>query len=162
MGALFSAPVQTGPRAHPASNTMGYRVFAGGKAVGAWRWPPNPSAEVKERVQLSLYPLWGYVACHRVNFIYIYTLNSDLRKTQLVPECEERIPTRCNNIDNLLSIPYIYYWLLSWHVSGIFMPIIRRKDHVLLHMGFFAGSVGCGWLQFCGATLWGVSTVKVA
>jgi len=33
---------------------------------------------------------------------------------------------------------------------------------MLLHMGYFAGSVGCGWLQFCGATLWGVSTVKVA
>jgi len=42
------------------------------------------------------------------------------------------------------------------------MPIIRRKDHVLLHMGFFAGSVGCGWLRCCGATLYGVSTVKVA
>ena len=42
------------------------------------------------------------------------------------------------------------------------MPIIRRKDHVLLRMGYFAGSVGCGWLQFCGATLWGVITVKVA
>jgi len=42
------------------------------------------------------------------------------------------------------------------------MPIIRRKDHVLLHMRFFAGSVGCGWLQFCSATLWGVSTVEVA
>ena len=33
---------------------------------------------------------------------------------------------------------------------------------MLLLMWFFAGSVGCGWLQFCGATLYGVSTVKVA
>jgi len=49
---------------------------------------------------------------------------------------EERIPTRCKNIDDLLSIPDVDYWLLSRHVSGIFMPIIRRKDHVLLHMGF--------------------------
>jgi len=48
---------------------------------------------------------------------------------------EERIPTRCNNIDVLLSIPDVDYWLQSRHVSGIFMPIIRRKDHVLLHMG---------------------------
>ena len=66
---------------------------------------------------------------------------------------EEGIPTRCNNIDDLLSIPYVDYWLISWHVSRIFMPIIRRKDHMLLHMGYFAVSVGCGWLQFCGATL---------
>ena len=38
----------------------GYRVFTGGKAVGAWRWPPTPSsAEVKGRVELYLYFLCG-------------------------------------------------------------------------------------------------------
>jgi len=67
----------------------------------------------------------------------------------LSAKCEERIPASCNNIDDLLSIPDVDYWLLSRHVSHIFMPIIRRKDHVLLHMGFFAGNVGCGWLRCC-------------
>jgi len=34
----------------------GYRVFPGGKAAGAWRWPPTQSiAEVKERVELYVY-----------------------------------------------------------------------------------------------------------
>jgi hypothetical protein len=48
--------------------------LSGDKAAGAWRWSPTPSsAEVKERVELYLYPLWAFVACSRVNltfFIY--------------------------------------------------------------------------------------------
>jgi hypothetical protein len=35
--ARFSAPVQTGPGAHPASYTMGTGSLSGGKAAGAWR-----------------------------------------------------------------------------------------------------------------------------
>jgi len=59
----FSAPVQTGPGAYPASYTMGPRSFPGVKTAGAWSWPPTPSnAEVKERVELYLYshsgPSW--------------------------------------------------------------------------------------------------------
>ena len=47
---------------------------------------------------------------------------------------EERTPTRCNNIDDLLSIVDVDYRQQSRHVSGIFMPIVRRKDHVLLQI----------------------------
>ena len=32
-------------------------------------------------------------------------------------------------------------------------PSSGEKGHVLLHMGLFAGSVGCGWLRYYGATL---------
>jgi hypothetical protein len=63
VGARFSAPVQTGPGARPASYTVGTRSFPGVKwpGCGVDHTPPS-SAEVKERVELYLYspsvPLW--------------------------------------------------------------------------------------------------------
>jgi len=61
--ARFSAPLQTGPGANPASYTMGTRSFPGVKQPGCGvDHPPTSSAEVKERVQLYLFystgPLW--------------------------------------------------------------------------------------------------------
>jgi hypothetical protein len=62
--ARFSAPVQTGPEAHPSSYTMGTGVFPGVKrprrGVGG---PPPSSAKVYERVEVYLYfpsgPSWA-------------------------------------------------------------------------------------------------------
>ena len=56
-GARFSAPVQIGPGAHPASYTYGTRSFPGVKRPGRGVDHPLPSStEVKERVNLYLYP----------------------------------------------------------------------------------------------------------
>jgi len=62
--ARFSAPIQTGSEAHPASYTMGTGSFPGVKQPGRGVDHPLPSsAEVKERVELYLYspygPLWA-------------------------------------------------------------------------------------------------------
>jgi hypothetical protein len=62
-GARISAPVHTGPGAHPASCTVITgsfpRVERPGRGVD---YPPPSSAEVKERVELYLYspsgPSW--------------------------------------------------------------------------------------------------------
>jgi hypothetical protein len=54
--ARFSAPVQTGPGAHPASFTMDTGLFPGVKRPGRGvDHPPPSSAEVKEGVELYLY-----------------------------------------------------------------------------------------------------------
>ena len=54
--ARFSAPIQTSPEDHPASNTMGTGSFPGVKRPGRGTdHPPSPSAEIKERVELYYY-----------------------------------------------------------------------------------------------------------
>jgi len=65
-GCKISAPVQTSPGAHQASNTMGNRNFPGVKQPGHDVYHPSPSsAEVKERAQLYLYShsglLWPFL-----------------------------------------------------------------------------------------------------
>ena len=63
MGARFSAPIQTGPRAHPDSYTRRTGSIPGVKQLGRVVDHTHPSStEVKERVQLYVHfpfgPLW--------------------------------------------------------------------------------------------------------
>ena len=54
-GARFSAPVQTGPEAHPASYTIGIGSLPGVKRpVRGVDHPPPYSAEVEGRVELYI------------------------------------------------------------------------------------------------------------
>jgi len=56
----FSAPVQTGPGAHPASYIMGTGSFPGVNQPGHGIDHALPSsAEVKERVEMYLYSTSG-------------------------------------------------------------------------------------------------------
>ena len=56
VGARFSAPVQTGTGAHPASSTMGTGSFPGVKRPGRGADHPSPSkCRGHERVGLYLY-----------------------------------------------------------------------------------------------------------
>jgi hypothetical protein len=56
VGARFSATVQTGPGAYPASCTMGTGSFLGVKRQeNGVNHPPSSSAKVKERVELYFY-----------------------------------------------------------------------------------------------------------
>jgi len=69
VGARFSAPIETGPGAHPASCTMGYRVFFGGKerpGRDAETSPPT-SAVDHERVELYLCSPYGPYGLYRAS-----------------------------------------------------------------------------------------------
>jgi hypothetical protein len=57
---FLSAPIQTGPGAHPASYKIGTGSFWGVKQPGRGNDHPPPSiAKVKERVELYLYSPFG-------------------------------------------------------------------------------------------------------
>jgi hypothetical protein len=73
VGARFYEPVQTGPWAHPASYTTDTRSFQGVKWPGhGIDHPPPAGAKVEEGVELYVCPpLWAFMACSRVNFIYV-------------------------------------------------------------------------------------------
>jgi hypothetical protein len=67
VGEKFSAPVQTGPGAHPASYALGTGSFQEVKRPGRGvDHPPSSSAEVKGR--------WDFVTCFRVNVTFTCTL----------------------------------------------------------------------------------------
>jgi hypothetical protein len=67
-GAGFSAPVQTGPGAHPTSCTMGTGSFPGLKRPehGADH-PPHLALRLRKEWSYTLLPLWAFVACCRMN-----------------------------------------------------------------------------------------------
>ena len=80
MGTRFSAPVQTGPGAHPASCTMGTGSFPGVKSGRGVTLTPNPLLVAWSRKSraIPLLPLWAVrpvqslSACTRVLFSLLY------------------------------------------------------------------------------------------
>jgi len=58
--ARFSAPVQTGSGAHPASYTMGNGSFQGVKrSAGGVDHPPHPAPRLKKQYNYTFIPLLG-------------------------------------------------------------------------------------------------------
>ena len=74
--ARFSAPVQTGPRAHPASHTMGTGYFPGVKRPRhGVDHPPHLAPRLKKEYSYNSNPhLWAFVACYRVKFTFTFYL----------------------------------------------------------------------------------------
>jgi hypothetical protein len=72
--ARFSAPIQTGPGAHPASCTA---LFPRGKAPGKWVYhkTPNLLLGLKKEYSHTSTPLWAFMASYVVNLTFY--LNKD-------------------------------------------------------------------------------------
>ena len=72
-GARFSAPVQTGPEAHPTSCTMGSGSFPGVQRPGRdVDHPPHLAPRSKKEQSYTSTPLWAFVACSRVKFTFTF------------------------------------------------------------------------------------------
>ena len=69
LGARFSALVQTGPGAHPASYTVVTGSFPGVKWPGhVFDHPPYIVRRSKKSKTVHLLPFWAFFACSVVNF----------------------------------------------------------------------------------------------
>jgi len=69
VGERFSALVQTGSGAYPASYTMGTGFFLGVKRPGRGAdQPPHLAPRLKKQYSYTSTPLWAFVARFRVNF----------------------------------------------------------------------------------------------
>ena len=106
VGARFSSPVQTGPRAHPASCTVGIGSFPGIKRPerGVDNSPPS-STEVKERVELYLYspsgPSWAVLGWP-LPFLHFYAVcNTEFLKTFV----QRTRPARVKKYEAFTSLP---------------------------------------------------------
>ena len=80
MGARFSAPVQTGPEAHPATCTMGTGSFLGVKNGRGVTLTPHPLVVPwsRQSIAMPLLPLWAVrfvqslSACTRLTFTFTF------------------------------------------------------------------------------------------
>ena len=100
-GARFSAPVQTGPRTHPASCIKGTVFLPGEKQSGQGvDNPPPSSAEVKVRVVVYLYTPSG-LSCSRVNCNLSFTPISCLLRQVRCQCCEVRVRPEIPKVDSL-------------------------------------------------------------
>ena len=109
----FSAPVQTGPGAHPASYTMGTGSFPGVKRPRRGVDHPTTSrAEMKERVELYLYspsgPSWHVLEWPMPSLLQSFT------KTRINYSANVNLEFSFDNEFRSVSriMPCIFQWLL--------------------------------------------------
>ena len=105
-GTIFSTPVQTGPGPTQPPVQWVPGLYRGKERPGsAADHSPPSSTEVKERVELHLYsPLWAFVACSRVNFIFTFAARWHRLPLWMVPEVFADFPIIGNEPKTLFEV----------------------------------------------------------
>ena len=112
-GTRFSAPVQTGSDAHPASCTIGTESLLGVKRPERGvDDPPHLEPRLKkEQSYTSTPPFWDFVACYRVNFTFTFTTTTVATDYSPVPivsnSSKSFFPPQCHHMSSQTS------WSLS-------------------------------------------------
>ena len=130
-GARFSAPIQTGPGAHPASCTIGTGSFPGVKSGQGVMLTPHPLLVPWSRKggTIPLLPLWAVwpeqslSACTRVHFTFtllVYgILKSDASPVTTVPVIHSTVPQMhmqlCNHFQRNIAMRRIIYHIKEVH-----------------------------------------------
>ena len=114
-GAIFSAPVQTDPGAHPFSYSIGTGV------PGAWLWHPTPIKRRGSRKSrtVPLRPLWAFLASSRLTFAFLF-----FNSIKTVNVIWGRLDFCC----------VFLYMFLYWHTWGW---SLYRPKHVACMWGQF-------------------------
>jgi len=115
VGARFSAPVQTGPGAHPASCTMGTGSFPGVRSGWGVTLSPHPLLVPWSRKSraIPLLPLWAVwpvqnlSACTRVNFTLLSAVSSETSaRIYQTTRCHIQSPQRKETLSVPSYVPY--------------------------------------------------------
>jgi hypothetical protein len=100
-GARFSAPVQTGPGAHPASCTMGTESFPGVERIRGVTLTPHPLLVPRSKNECRSIPLLSlraFVACKKGETYLQWTIflpSVDINNSEMENYCYS---SKCNGI----------------------------------------------------------------
>jgi len=152
VGKIFSAPVQTGPGAQPASCTMGTGSFPGVKSGRGVTLTPQPILVPWSRKSraIPLLPLWAvrpvqdFRACTGVQFTFTLTLTLDIPLScvnslpppvlfLLVPEDSFYMSRNMwHERQNILKIPDE---ICSHNSIHIIIPVLRPQRNIWSYGG---------------------------